>query len=158
MLQIHCGYLDSRGCWKEWLAEESEIAEPTLHPHPRAGESWTGLPTGNRPGSSYLFDLNTFSRWRGDPGKIFGSENIWVFWFVFFLPSWDGLLLPSLYSRPSRGQIGPALLGPEVLLLLRVLFSLHYRVTAGRALFPGLLRKVLAVCKSLPAVSLLSFY
>ena len=70
----------------------------------------------------------------------------------------NGLLLPSLYSRPSRGQIGPALLGPEVLLLLRVLFSLHYWVTAGRALFPGLLRKVLAVCKSLPAASLLSFY
>lgn len=38
------------------------IAEPTLHPHPQAGDSWTGLPTGNRPGSSYLFDLNTFSR------------------------------------------------------------------------------------------------
>ena len=50
--------------------------------------------------------------------------------------------------------MGPALLGSEVLLLRRVLFSLHYWVTAGRALFPGLLRKVLAVCKSLPAASL----
>lgn len=50
--------------------------------------------------------------------------------------------------------MGPALLGPEVLLLPRVLFSLRYWVTAGHALFPGLLRKVLAVFKSLPAASL----
>ena len=102
MLQIHCGYLESRGCWKEWCVEDPGIAEPTLHPHPWAGESWTGLPTGNRPGSSHLFDLSAFLRWRGEPRK-FLAQKTYEFFGLFFscLPEMD--LCCLLFTAPSAG-------------------------------------------------------
>ena len=154
MLQIHCGYLESRGCWKEWCVEEPGIAEPTLHPHPWAGDSWTRLPMGNRPGSSHLFDLNAFLRWRGEPRQNFWLRKYMSSLVCFFPAFLRWTCVAFSLQPPQPGSNGSCPLGPEVLLLPRVLFSLHYWVTAGHALFPRLLRKVLAVCKSLPAASL----